>query len=62
MVPRFRGLVTEGEMRVTEERTGLKFKIKSFVLDIFKIKCMFTGQRCQIRQLDICWTVGKLES
>lgn len=42
MVPRFRVLVTGGGgMEMTEKERGLKFKIKSSVLDLFRMRCLF---------------------
>lgn len=62
MVPRFKVLVTEGEVGMPEEGTGLKFKIKSSVLDMFRMSRLVTEWECQIRQLDTCCTSGKLAS
>lgn len=42
MEPRFGGLVMEGKMGMIEEGTGLEFKIKSSVLDIFRVRCLFS--------------------
>lgn len=39
---RFGGLVMEGKMGMIEEGIGLEFKIKSFVLDIFRVRCLFS--------------------